>query len=78
MIRILGIEDCFEGITYCDYGSLPLVSKPHGVMFGKAMREAGVEGVEKCFFVGEFSLSTSACFRGKLLFWLLEAGNFQS
>lgn len=53
VVRLLGIEDLFDGITYCDYTETPLVCKPHKPMYIKAMKEAGVENVEDCFFVGE-------------------------
>jgi pyrimidine and pyridine-specific 5'-nucleotidase len=53
VVRLLEVGDFFEGITFCDYAALPLVCKPHPDMFDKAMREAGVERVEDCFFVGE-------------------------
>lgn len=60
VLRLLGVEGFFEGVTYCDYGEWPLVCKPMGKMFEKAEREAGVnrkeaeagEGVGECFFVG--------------------------
>lgn len=55
VVRLLEVEDMFDGITYCDYGQTPLVCKPHMAMFDKAMREAGVEDVKDCFFVGMFS-----------------------
>ena len=57
VLRLLGVEGLFEGVTYCDYGEWPFVCKPMGEMFEKAEREAGVTkeaGVEgaQCFFVG--------------------------
>jgi len=55
VVKILGIEDLFEGMTYCDYGARPLICKPSKEMFSKAMREAGVTDVNKCYFVGESS-----------------------
>lgn len=42
VVRLLGIADLFEGITYCDYAQTPLVPKPLPAMFDKAEREAGV------------------------------------
>ncbi len=54
VVRILGIEDLFEGLTYCDYGANPLLCKPAEGMFRKAMREAGVETMGDCYFVGEY------------------------
>lgn len=53
VVRLLEIDDLFEGITYCDYSQTPLVCKPDKNAFAKAMREAGVEDVEDCFFVDD-------------------------
>jgi len=52
VVQLLGIEDMFDGMTYCDYSSIPLICKPHKAMFEKAMKQAGVEDVQNCFFVG--------------------------
>ncbi len=52
VVRLLQIDDLFEGITYCDYTTVPLVCKPHRDMFDKAMREAGVDAAVDCYFVG--------------------------
>lgn len=51
VLRLLGVEELFEGVTYCDYAEWPLVCKPMGEMFEKAEREAGV-GRGECYFVG--------------------------
>lgn len=53
VVKLLQIEDLFEGITYCDYGSEKFYCKPHVEMFDKAMAEAGIGSNEKCYFVGE-------------------------
>lgn len=55
VIRLLGIEGMFEGVTYCDYAKVPFVCKPQKDAYVKAMKEAGVEKWEDCFFVGECS-----------------------
>jgi len=55
VIRLLGVEEFFEGVTYCDYASPPLVCKPHPDMYAKAMKEAGVSKYEDCYFVGMFT-----------------------
>ncbi|KAJ5168465.1 uncharacterized protein N7482_004059 [Penicillium canariense] len=52
VIKLLGVEDLFEGITYCDYGQLPLVCKPSQDMYAKAEKEAGAPSTESCYFVG--------------------------
>jgi pyrimidine and pyridine-specific 5'-nucleotidase len=53
VVKLLGIDDLFEGLTYCDYSQIPIVCKPQREMFAKAMREAGAESAEGCYFVGE-------------------------
>ncbi|KOS18341.1 Uncharacterized protein ESCO_003049 [Escovopsis weberi] len=51
--RLLDIDEFFDGLTYCDYTQNPLICKPGRTAFEKAMREAGVEKPEDCFFVGK-------------------------
>ncbi|CEJ62745.1 hypothetical protein PMG11_11236 [Penicillium brasilianum] len=53
VVRLLGVDDLFEGLTYCNYSETPFTSKPHIDMFKKAMREAGVQKNESCYFVGK-------------------------
>lgn len=53
VVRLLGIDDLFEGITYCDYAAKTLLCKPHVEMFEKAEREAQAPSIEECYFVGE-------------------------
>lgn len=52
VVKLLQIEDLFEGITFCDYGAERFVCKPHKDMYLKAMQEAGVDTFEDCYFVG--------------------------
>ena len=54
VLRLLGVEDMFEGLTYCDYAAERIICKPFPAMYEKAMREAGVEDVRDCYFVGMF------------------------
>lgn len=56
VIQFLGVDDLFEGLTYCDYAQVPLVCKPHEDMFRKAMKEADVTDVKNCYFIGKGSL----------------------
>lgn len=53
VVRLLGVDDLFEGITYCDYAAKELLCKPRVEMFEKAEREAQAPGIDKCFFVGK-------------------------
>ncbi|KAI9867464.1 MAG: hypothetical protein M1813_009022 [Trichoglossum hirsutum] len=57
VVRLLGVDDLFDGITYCDYGTFPLVCKPHDAMYAKAQTEAGATSPGDCYFVGESSHS---------------------
>ena len=52
VVRLLGVEDLFEGITYCDYSQPKLTCKPHKEMYDKAEAEAGIADVQECYFVG--------------------------
>ena len=69
VVRLLEVEDRFEGLTYCDYAKIPIVCKPHKDMYARAMREAGVERTEDCYFVGKFFFFSSSFF---LSFFLSE------
>ncbi|KAL7822875.1 pyrimidine 5-nucleotidase [Trichoderma gracile] len=66
VVRLLGIDDLFEGLTFCDYSEVPLVCKPHEDMFKKAMKQAGVERAEDCYFVDD---SFANCAAAKKLGW---------
>ncbi|SLM39193.1 pyrimidine 5-nucleotidase [Lasallia pustulata] len=76
VIKLLGAEDIFDGITYCDYSQKPLVCKPHGEMFAKAEAEAGVASAEDCYFVDDSHLNCRhAQARGWTTVHLLEPGD---
>ncbi|KAH8681450.1 Haloacid dehalogenase-like hydrolase-domain-containing protein [Xylariales sp. PMI_506] len=68
VVRLLEIEDLFEGLTYCDYAKTPIVCKPHPDMFKKAMQEAGIDRYEDCYFVG-LDDSYINCVGAKKLGW---------
>ncbi|KAF2429450.1 pyrimidine 5-nucleotidase [Tothia fuscella] len=53
VVKLLGVERFFEGITYCDYNQEKLLAKPHKDMYLKAMRDAGAESVGDCYFVDD-------------------------
>ncbi|MCJ1464798.1 hypothetical protein MMC07_003411 [Pseudocyphellaria aurata] len=57
VVRLLGVEDMFEGITYCDYGKWPFVCKPHEEMFRKAEEESGASSVDDCYFIDDSALN---------------------
>ncbi|KAL2889623.1 pyrimidine 5'-nucleotidase [Ceratocystis lukuohia] len=66
VVKLLGIDDLFEGLTYCDYGSVPLVCKPKEASFAKAMNEAGVEKMSDCYFVDDSEIN---CKKAKEIGW---------
>jgi len=57
VVRLLGVDDLFEGITYCDYSKPKLICKPNTEMWEKAEKEAGALGVESCYFVDDSHLN---------------------
>jgi len=75
VVKLLGLDDLFEGITFCDYGASKLVCKPHPEMFEKAEQEANAPSTDQCFFVDDSSLNCShAQARGWTTAHLVEAG----
>jgi pyrimidine and pyridine-specific 5'-nucleotidase len=50
--RLLGVDDLFGGMTYCDYSAEKLLCKPSTEMYDKAMREAKATNPSDCYFVG--------------------------
>ncbi|KAI0971385.1 Haloacid dehalogenase-like hydrolase-domain-containing protein [Xylaria arbuscula] len=66
VVRLLGIEDLFEGLTYCNYSEVPFLCKPNPDMYAKAMREAGVEQTANCYFVDD---SYANCAAAQKLGW---------
>ncbi|WEW57291.1 Putative suppressor of disruption of TFIIS [Emydomyces testavorans] len=57
VVKLLAVEDIFEGMTYCDYANPPLICKPDMRMFEKAEREANAPAIDKCYFVDDSHLN---------------------
>lgn len=68
VVRLLQVDDLFEGMTFCDYNQETLICKPHAEMFEKAMKEAGVKEMKDCFFVGKCTDLLLSIKRRKLTF----------
>ncbi|KAL9599266.1 MAG: hypothetical protein Q9219_003968 [cf. Caloplaca sp. 3 TL-2023] len=66
VVRLLGIEDMFEGITYCDYSRIPIRSKPHAEMFERAEVEAGAPSAQDCYFIDDSYLN---CYHAQQRGW---------
>ncbi|KAF9336153.1 hypothetical protein BG006_009564 [Podila minutissima] len=53
VVKFLGLEGLFDGLTYCDYNDKAFTCKPDADSFRKAMREAGVVHASNCYFVDD-------------------------
>ncbi|KAA8904165.1 Haloacid dehalogenase-like hydrolase-domain-containing protein [Sphaerosporella brunnea] len=60
VVKLLGVEDLFEGITYCDYASPPLVCKPKREAYELAMRQSGATDPGKCYFIDDSAINCQA------------------
>jgi len=75
VVKLLDIEDCFEGITYCDYAVQTLIPKPRPAMFEKAELEAKAASSDQCYFVDDSYINcTAANARGWHTIHLVEPG----
>ncbi|SCU86526.1 LAMI_0D02476g1_1 [Lachancea mirantina] len=53
-VRLMGIADLFDGITYCDYAQTDtLICKPDPTAFEKAKRESGLGSYSNAWFVDD-------------------------
>ncbi|THH11724.1 hypothetical protein EW145_g473 [Phellinidium pouzarii] len=55
VLRILNLEDQFEGVVFCDYGEKNFYCKPEPEYFHSAMKKAGITDPTKCYFVDDSS-----------------------
>ncbi|KAK9472507.1 HAD-like domain-containing protein [Dipodascopsis tothii] len=53
VIKALGLEGLFDGLTFCDYAEPILICKPKPEMFERAMAAAGVTDKSKCYFIDD-------------------------
>ncbi|KAJ1897819.1 suppressor of deletion of TFIIS [Kickxella alabastrina] len=60
VLRCLGIEDMFEGITFCDYLEEDFACKPAKITYERAMQEAGVSDPKICYFVDDSMVNVVA------------------
>ncbi|KAI9485064.1 pyrimidine 5'-nucleotidase [Zychaea mexicana] len=52
-IKLLGIDDQFEGMTFADYRVPNFVCKPEAAAYKRAMEEAGVTDPSLCYLVDD-------------------------
>ncbi|ODV85341.1 hypothetical protein CANARDRAFT_199459 [[Candida] arabinofermentans NRRL YB-2248] len=60
VVKLLGIGDLFDGMTFCDYGVFPLICKPMEKSFEKALNDAGVSDPSNAYFVDDSGLNVEA------------------
>ncbi|KAK3835854.1 MAG: pyrimidine 5'-nucleotidase [Linnemannia elongata] len=53
VIKVLGLEGLFDGLTYCDYTEPNFICKPEAASFRRAMKDAGVVHPSNCYFVDD-------------------------
>lgn len=66
VVKLLGIDDLFDGITFCDYSKVPLICKPMTTIFETVERESGTLDRTKCLFVDDSYINIKAA---KALGW---------
>ncbi|AMD22427.1 HGR088Cp [Eremothecium sinecaudum] len=59
-VRLLGIADLFDGITYCDYSEKSLVCKPSLEAFYKAKAQSGLGQFKNAYFVDDSGINIKA------------------
>lgn len=60
VIKLLGIGDLFDGMTFCDYEKFPMICKPMKAMFDQALDDAGLSDPLSAYFVDDSGLNTKA------------------
>lgn len=54
VIKLLGLGDIFDGITYCDYSQTDtLVCKPNPMAFERAMVQSGLNNYQNAWFIDD-------------------------
>ncbi|KAI8146505.1 pyrimidine 5'-nucleotidase [Fennellomyces sp. T-0311] len=56
-LKLLGIDDQFEGMTFADYREPDFACKPEVGAYEKAMKEAGVTDPSQCYLVDDSAIN---------------------
>jgi pyrimidine and pyridine-specific 5'-nucleotidase len=57
VVRLLAVDDLFDGITYSDYSQRPMICKPQREAFRRAMQQAGATDASKCILIDDSELN---------------------
>jgi len=60
VLRILGVDDLFEGLVFCDYANPQFACKPEPEYFYEAMKQANLTDPSKCYFVDDSKTNIEA------------------
>ena len=63
VLNILGIQNEFEGIVYCDYSMQDIICKPDPASFHRAQKLAGVVVPGNCYFIDDSMANVEAAHR---------------
>ncbi|OZJ06081.1 hypothetical protein BZG36_01110 [Bifiguratus adelaidae] len=63
VLKILDIEDQFDGITYVDYSEPDFSCKPEPPYYFRAMKEAGISDHSKCYLVDDSAGNIDTAFK---------------
>ena len=77
VLKLLGISDLFEGITYCNYSEIEFPCKPEIAAYEKAMREAGIADPRKCYLIDDSlnNVKVAKSLGWKSIYCLEQTGN---
>ena len=60
VIKLLGLGDLFDGMSFCDYSHVPMTCKPMKSAFDKALEDAGVTDPRNAYFIDDSSINVDA------------------
>lgn len=60
VIRLLGLGDLFDGMTFCDYSHTPMTCKPMKQSFDKALADAGVTDPNNAYYIDDSGLNVDS------------------
>ncbi|KAH8113236.1 pyrimidine 5-nucleotidase [Phellopilus nigrolimitatus] len=63
VLRILEIEDQFEGVVFCDYAQKDFFCKPEPEFYHAAMKKARATDPSKCYFIDDSKTNVDAARR---------------
>ena len=66
VLKLLGVDKCFEGITYCKYELPNFPCKPDPIYYKEVLEDCNFDGKEPVYFVDD---SLKNCIQGQKMGW---------